>query len=119
MPDDLERTPHRLPENLRHFRDTCNVYVLQDGERARLIDAGRGSILEHLSAAGIQRGEWILQTHHYRFQAHGTALPVDEAVARVAAPEHEHHLFADVENFWRNRRIYDNYDVHGTFFAGR
>ncbi|GAC1395843.1 MAG: hypothetical protein NVSMB65_14920 [Chloroflexota bacterium] len=106
----------RLSENLYLFRDTCNVYVIQDGDRAVLIDAGSGAVLDHLPALGIERVEWVLHTHHHRDQAQGTHLLV-EAGARVAVPEHERALFAGVENFWRNRRVYDNYDVRNTFFT--
>ena len=106
----------RLSENLYLYRDTCNVYVVRDGDRALLIDAGSGAVLEHLATLGVERVDWVLHTHHHRDQAQGTARLAEEG-ARVAVPEHERHLFADVERFWRNRRVYDNYDVRNTFFT--
>ena len=33
----------------------------------------------------------------------------------IAVPAHERHLFADAENFWRNRRIFHLYYVRNDF----
>src|SRR5213593_3097280 len=50
------------------WSDTCNVYVLRDGDAALLIDLGDGSVLEHLGEIGVKRVEWVLFTHHHREQ---------------------------------------------------
>tara|TARA_B100000809_G_scaffold137722_1_gene135194 strand:- start:25 stop:177 length:153 start_codon:yes stop_codon:yes gene_type:complete len=35
----------RLSENLFHFADICNVYLIVDGDNGLVIDAGSGAIL--------------------------------------------------------------------------
>lgn len=106
----------RLSEHLYQFTDTCNVYVIIDGEAALLIDAGSGAVLEHLAALGVKRVEWVLHTHHHRDQCWGTP-PLRQHGARVAVPEYEKHLFEQAELFWRTRRTFDNYNDRNTFFA--
>ncbi len=106
----------QLSPHLYRFTDTCNVYVLVDQERALLIDCGAGDVLDHLDALGVRQVDWVLFTHHHRDQAQGAQRLVD-AGARLAVPQHERYLFDDVENFWRNRRIFDQYNVRNTFFA--
>jgi glyoxylase-like metal-dependent hydrolase (beta-lactamase superfamily II) len=106
----------RLSERLYRFADTCNVYVLVDGDAALLIDSGSGAILDHLEAIGVRQVEWVLHTHHHRDQCWGTPQ-LRARGARVAVPEYERYLFEDVELFWRSRRIFDNYDDRNTFFA--
>src|SRR5436190_10311488 len=59
--------PRNHPE-LYVWTDTCNVYVVKDGEDALLVDLGDGSVLEHLAEIGVQRVEWVLFTHHHREQ---------------------------------------------------
>ena len=39
---------HEVLPDLFEWTDTCNVYVLRDGDAALLIDLGDGSVLEHL-----------------------------------------------------------------------
>jgi len=62
----------RYPD-LYRWTDTCNVYVLRDGDAALLIDLGDGSVLDHLGAIGVKRIEWVLFTHHHREQCQGAA----------------------------------------------
>ena len=57
--------------NLFVWTDTCNVYVLRDGEAAILIDLGDGSVLDKLPEIGVKRIEWVLFTHHHREQCQG------------------------------------------------
>ena len=45
----------RLSEHLYRFDDTCNVYLLADGDAGLLIDAGSGAVLDHLPPAGVER----------------------------------------------------------------
>ena len=36
----------------------------------------------------------------------------------IAVPAYEHHLFADVENFWRNRRVYhEGYETRNDYYS--
>lgn len=107
---------HQLSEHLFEFADTCNVYLLVDGDAALLIDTGSGAVLDHLRQVGAPRVEWVLHTHHHRDQCGGTARLRDRG-ARVAVPEYERHLFDQAEVFWQSRRIFDNYNDRNTFFA--
>jgi glyoxylase-like metal-dependent hydrolase (beta-lactamase superfamily II) len=109
-----EGAPRRLSDNLFLFADTCNVYVVRDGSRCVLIDFGSGKILDHLSALGITQVDWILHTHHHRDQCQGDHKAIERNI-QIAVPAHERHLFADAENFWRNRRVYHLYYVRNDF----
>ncbi|MCH2200332.1 MAG: MBL fold metallo-hydrolase [Fuerstiella sp.] len=106
----------QLSEHLYRFTDTCNVYVITDGDSALLIDAGSGEIVEHLDQIGVERVEWVLHTHHHRDQCSGTPRLQDRG-AKVAVPEYERHLFDQVELFWQTRRTFDNYNDRNTFFS--
>jgi glyoxylase-like metal-dependent hydrolase (beta-lactamase superfamily II) len=106
--------PQRISANLYRFEDTCNVFVIRDGSRCVLIDFGSGNILDHLSAMGITQVDWILHTHHHRDQCQGDYRAVERKIP-IAAPAHERHLFADAQNFWRNRRVFHLYYVRNDF----
>ena len=106
----------RLSEHLYRLPDTCNVYLIVDGDAGLLIDAGSGAVLDHLHEAGVKRIEWVLHTHHHRDQCWGTPR-VRTQGARVAVPEYERHLFDQAELFWQTRRVFDNYDDRNTFFT--
>src|SRR5437870_2994762 len=106
--------PERITDNLYSFEDTCKVYVVRDGSRAVLIDFGSGKILDHLPALGITKVDWILHTHHHRDQCQGDFKAVERGIP-IAVPAHERHLFADAENFWRNRRVFHLYYVRNDF----
>ena len=47
------------------WTDTCNIYVLRDGDAALLVNLGDGSVLEHLSEIGVKKIEWVLFTDHH------------------------------------------------------
>ncbi len=104
------RQAHRLSPNLYWYRDTCNVYLLKRGQHGLLIDFGSGAVLEHLAEADVQEVEWVLHTHHHRDQCQGDPL-LNQRGIPIAVPEREAALFAEVNAFWRLKRIYDNYDV--------
>lgn len=108
--------PRRLSDNLWLFEDTCNVYVVRDGGSCILIDFGSGRILDHLPALGISKVDWILHTHHHRDQCQGDWRAVERGVP-IAVPAHERHLFADAQNFWRNRRVFHLYYVRNDFYT--
>lgn len=107
-------TPRKLSENLYLFEDTCNVFIVRQGSRAVLIDFGSGAVLDHLGALGIQSVDWVLHTHHHRDQCQGDWKLAARKIP-VAVPTHEAHLFADAENFWRNRRVFHLYYVRNDF----
>jgi len=106
--------PERISENLFLFEDTCNVYVVRDGNACVLIDFGSGKILDHLKQIGISRVDWILHTHHHRDQCQGDWKAAERDIP-IAVPQHERHLFADAQNFWRNRRVFHLYYVRNDF----
>ena len=78
--------------NLHRLEDSCNVYVLTDGDRALLIDCGSGAVLDALPALGVKQVDWVLFTHHHRDQCYGADRLVSHG-ARLAVPEHERFLF--------------------------
>src|SRR5271157_5779205 len=53
----------QISPNLYVLEDTCNVYVLKNGDRAILIDFGSGHILNLLTQIGVSKVEAILHTH--------------------------------------------------------
>lgn len=106
--------PQQISENLYVFEDTCQVYVIRDGSRCVLIDFGSGRVLDHLAGLGIGKVDYILHTHHHRDQCQGDHLAAERGIP-IAVAAHEKHLFADAENFWRNRRVYHLYYVRNDF----
>ena len=106
----------RLSDHLYRVTDTCNVYIIVEGDSALLIDAGSGVVVEHLDAVGVRQVDWVLHTHHHRDQCSGVPR-LREHGARVVVPEYERHLFDQAELFWQTRRTYDNYNDRNTFFA--
>lgn len=62
-----------LLPGLFHFADTCNVYVIRDGDAGLAVDFGSGQWLEQLPALGIKRLEKVLLTHHHDDQVAGLA----------------------------------------------
>ncbi len=108
--------PRKLSENLFVLEDTCSVYLIRDGAHGLLIDFGSGAILNHLGDLGVSAIDWVLHTHHHRDQAQGDHLAVAARIP-IAVPLHERHLFEGVEDFWRNRRIFELYYVRNDFFS--
>ncbi len=106
----------QISEHLYRLRDTCNVYLLVEGESGLVIDAGSGAIADRLGQAGVDRLEWVPHTHHHRDQCWGTPR-LKASGARVAVPEYERHLFDAAEAYWQTRRTFDNYDNRNTFFT--
>ena len=106
----------QVSPNLYLLRDTCNVYILKNGDRALLIDFGSGHVLKLLTQIGISKVDAILHTHHHRDQCQGDAHAVAERIP-IHVPQHERHLFEDAENFWRNRRVFHLYYVRNDFFT--
>src|SRR5258706_3523821 len=82
-------SPVHLPD-LFVWTDTCNVYVLRDGDSALLIDLGDASVLDHLAQLGIKQVAWVLSTNHHPEQCHG--FPTLNA-AKVVAPAPQAELF--------------------------
>jgi glyoxylase-like metal-dependent hydrolase (beta-lactamase superfamily II) len=99
------------------FRDTCNVYVLRgdDGD-AVLIDFGDGDVLDHLPELGVERVTDVLLTHHHRDQLGGLRRAVDAGI-RIWAPPGEIDLIAGMDERWRWRTGWNDYDVRDDRFS--
>lgn len=99
------------------WTDTCNAYVLRDGDAALLIDLGDGSVLPALKEVGVRTVEWVLFTHHHREQCSG-AYRLDRATTKVAAPEAERPLFETPERFRKMKvSLGDAHTVHGASYV--
>ena len=97
--------------------DTCNVYVLRDGETALLIDLGDGSVLPHLADIGIKRIEWLLLTHHHREQCQGIHR-LDRSMTKVAVPKAEQLLFEKPTDYRKwFPTLGDTYSVYGASYV--
>ncbi len=103
--------------NLFVWTDTCNVYVLRDGDTALLIDLGDGSVLDHLREIGVRQVEWVLFTHHHREQCQGIAK-LAAWKPQIAAPEIERALFEEPIRFRKAKpTLGDAYTVHGASYV--
>jgi glyoxylase-like metal-dependent hydrolase (beta-lactamase superfamily II) len=106
--------------NLFVWSDTCNVYVLREGEAALLIDLGDGSVLDHLSEIGVQKVDWVLFTHHHREQCQGAPKlrAWRERGTLIAAPEAERELFERPLSFRKmNVSLGDPFTIHGASYV--
>ena len=99
------------------WTDTCNVYVLREGDTALLIDLGDGSVYDHLAEIGVKQVEWVLFTHHHREQCQGIDR-VDRTVTKVAAPKAEQALFEQPTEFRKwFPKLDDKYSVYGASYV--
>jgi len=98
------------------FKDTCNVYVLRTGRDAVLVDFGDGNVLDHLGDFGVDRVTDVLLTHHHRDQLGGLRRAVDAGI-RVWAPPAEIDLIAGMDERWRWRTAWNDYDVREDRFS--
>lgn len=106
--------------------DTCNVYVVvgepppgehSSGERtAFTIDFGSGRVLEHLDEMGVDRITDVLMTHHHRDQGQGLHRAAALGI-RIHVPPVEQDLFAHVDEFWRTRQLYNDYNLRQDRFS--
>jgi glyoxylase-like metal-dependent hydrolase (beta-lactamase superfamily II) len=101
--------------------NTCNTYVVQDGDAAIIIDLGDASVLEALDQIGIARIEWVLYTHHHREQCQGHGRLADHAAckgAKVAGPAAERELFEKPLSFRQAEpKLSDRFTVHGASYV--
>jgi len=112
----LQPDAERHPE-LFVWTDTCNVYVLRDGDSALLIDFGAGEVLDHLDEIGVKQVAWVLLTHHHREQLQGIDR-LDRAVSKVAAPAAERALFERPAEFRKwFPQLGDEYSVYGASYV--
>jgi glyoxylase-like metal-dependent hydrolase (beta-lactamase superfamily II) len=113
----IRPVPIDSESNLFVWTDTCNVYVLRDGDAAVLIDLGDGSVLDHLGEIGVRRVEWVLFTHHHREQCQGVAK-LAAWKPQIAAPEIERALFEEPTRFRKAKpTLADAFTVHGASYV--
>lgn len=99
------------------WTDTCNVYVLRDGDAAMLIDLGDGGVLDHLGEIGVRRVEWVLFTHHHREQCQGAAK-LQPFKPQIAGPDAERALFENPMQFRKARpSLGDAFTVYGASYV--
>jgi glyoxylase-like metal-dependent hydrolase (beta-lactamase superfamily II) len=107
----------KLHPQLFLWSDTCNVWVLRDGDAALLVDLGDGSVLDHLHEIGVKRVEWVLFTHHHREQCQGAPRLIGSAT-KFAAPAGERALFETPASFRKMQvRLQDAYTIHGASYV--
>jgi glyoxylase-like metal-dependent hydrolase (beta-lactamase superfamily II) len=112
----LQPDSKHLPD-LFLWSDTCNVYVLRDGDAALLIDLGDGNVLDHLAEIGVERIEWVLFTHHHREQCQG-APRLQGWGAQIAAPEAERALFERPADFRKMEvSLGDAFTIHSASYV--
>ena len=103
--------------NLYRWTDTCNVYVLKDGNSGLLINLGDGSVLKNLSDIGVTKPDWILFTDHHRENCQGAEL-LDRDITRVAAPAVEQELLETPTEFRKwNPKLGDKYSFYGASYV--
>ncbi len=105
-----------ISSNLYRLRDTCNVYLVKDGESGVLIDFGSGAILDEAAGAGAPAIGDVLVTHHHRDQVQGLTRAVGAGI-NIWVPPVERDLIADVEPHWQERAIDNNYNVREDRFS--
>ncbi|HET8527352.1 MAG TPA: MBL fold metallo-hydrolase [Gaiellaceae bacterium] len=102
---------------MTRFRDTCNVYVLHAGDGAAvLVDFGDGRVLDRLDELGVRLVTDVLLTHHHRDQLGGLARAAAAGI-RIWAPPVEVELIAGMDERWRTRRTWNDYDLRQDRFS--
>ena len=98
------------------WTDTCNAYLIRDGDAAIMIDIGDATALDHLSEIGVKRVDWVLLTSHHR-ELHQGLGKLDRASTKVAAPKAEQAFFETPNDFRKwDPRLSDKYTVHGASY---
>jgi len=99
------------------WSDTCNVWLLRDGDAALLVNLGDGSVLDHLQEIGVKRVEWIVLTEHHRELCQGIGR-LDRKQTQVAAPKDEQELLETPMMFRKwNPRLGDKFSVNGASYV--
>ncbi len=99
------------------WTDTCNAYLLREGEAGLMIDLGDGSGLDHLREVGVRQVEWVLFTHHHREQCQGFAK-LRGGTTRIAGPAAERALFEHPTDFRKMQvRLGDPFTIHGSSYV--
>lgn len=105
----------KITESISIYTDSCNVYLIKDGNSTLLIDFGRGDILRYKGETGVDKIDWILHTHHHREQCQGDRFANDMGIP-IAVPKEEALLFNKVEQYW-NELFTKKWDCNGAPFV--
>jgi len=103
-------TLERLSDNLYLYHDTANVYILRHGRHALLVGFGSGDVLQKLPALGVETIDRVLLTHHHRGLSQGLA-DLDSYTFQVTIPKAESRYFEVVEGFWKDVKLFLNYNL--------
>ena len=114
--DEGEPSLQEVAQDIFCFRDTCNVYVHRKGDRALVIDFGRGAVLDHLAAAGIGTVDAVLVTHFHRDQVQGLDRAIEAGIP-VFVPPLERDLVHEADALWQRRQLANNYDLRQEHFS--
>ncbi|MFW9950079.1 MAG: MBL fold metallo-hydrolase, partial [Candidatus Thorarchaeota archaeon] len=106
----------KINEYLFLFKDSINVYIIKDRDRAIIIDFGSGKVLDYLPEIGVKKVDYIFHTHYHRDQCFGDQKAVEKKI-KIAAPFKEERLFEEAEEFWRTVTFYDLYFFKPTYFV--
>jgi glyoxylase-like metal-dependent hydrolase (beta-lactamase superfamily II) len=99
------------------WTNTCNTYVLRDGDAALLIDLGDGTVLDHLAEIGVKHVDWVLLTDHHREQCQGIGR-IDRKSTKIAAPKAEQPLLEKPTDFRKwFPKLEDQYSVYGASYV--
>lgn len=92
------------------------MYAYRLGNRALLIDFGRGAILDHLDEIGVDHVDAVLVTHFHRDQVQGLDRAT-EASIDVFVPPLERDLIHNAGGLWQSRQLANNYDLRQDHFS--
>ena len=106
----------QVAAGVARFRDTCNVYVLVDGDEAVLVDFGSGAVLDRVGELGVERVTDVLVTHHHRDQVQGLARAAAAGI-RIWVPPFERELIDAVDRRWATRPLDNDYDLRQVRFS--
>lgn len=115
-----DETPFQtIPEipNLYRHTDTCNCYLLREGDAALLLNLGAGGILKESQSLGITNIEWLLLTDHHRENLQGISRH-DLSRTKIASSPAEREILEDPTSFrqWFPR-LNDKYSVYGASYV--
>lgn len=105
-----------VADNVFLVEDTCNVYVVRQGDSAVLIDFGSGAALDLLPSIGVRSVSAILMTHHHRDQGQGLYRALAAGIP-IYVPHTERELFDEADAHWQSRPIRNNYNVRQDRFT--
>ncbi len=105
----------KISDNIYLYRDTCNVYILKQDEKAILIDFGSGDVMSRLPEIGVAKVDWVLHTHYHRDQCQGDAV-LESLGVKLAVPAAQQRFFDQAESAWDDYFIYNNYGWNWDFF---